>query len=133
MPGGIRPIDPDPHTTVEIPPEVTVEIVGPEGSTSGGTGGSVAPDPFALSAQEGKLRSVYLQGSTQAGKAFTACVRLDPDDEASYQAVIRERKAILTALAPLAEKPDLARKTTAFTLVRGLVPGATIRQAGVLR
>lgn len=96
--------------------------------------GPLPPGKGALEGPDGDgLRSVYLQGSTAAGAPFTVCIRIDPGDDASYQAVLAARREITALLAPLADDPTLARTHTAYGLVSQVVKGATIRQAGVLR
>jgi hypothetical protein len=82
---------------------------------------------------EGNLRSVYLSGTTAEGEPFSVMIRLGPEDEDSYQAVVGKRREILTALAPLASKPELARGKAAQKIVQKLLPEASIRQAGVVR
>jgi hypothetical protein len=47
--------------------------------------------------------------------------------------VLKNRRKILTALTPLASHPELAKGHAARRIVQQLVPGATIRQAGVVR
>jgi hypothetical protein len=82
---------------------------------------------------EGKFRSLYLTGATSDGTPFTVLLRVDPADEASYEALKAARKAILTALSPLVGTPELAQDQAASKLVTRLVPGATVRFAGVVR
>lgn len=118
-PGGIGP-PMFPPPTVEPPDTVPVDPDEP------------APPP-ATTAVENTLRSVYLNGKTRTGAMFTVLVRLDPGDDEAYARVLRERKAILAAMAPLAEDPDLAEEATGFHRVARLLPGVRIRDAGVVR
>lgn len=120
-PGG-DPTDPD----APLPPKPEICTIPPATDPDAGTG------TVGL-AVTSKLRDVYLSGSTGAGRAFSVLVRLDPGDEASYEAVIQARKRILAALAPLAEDATLAKGARAYRTVTSLVPGAVIRDAGVVR
>lgn len=115
------PIEP----VIQPPPEVTATVTTPETPTP--------PEPPPSGTVEGALRSLYLTGATSSGTPFTVLVRVDPDDEASYEAVKAARKAILTALSPLVGTPALAEDQAASKLVTRLVPGATVRFAGVVR
>lgn len=123
--GGMTDPDFDPEVVLHPPrvepPPLPATITPPE------------PPPAPSGALEGKFRSLYLTGSTSDGKAFTVLVRVDPDDEASYEALKAARKEILTALSPLVGTPALAQDQAASKLVTRLVPGATVRFAGVVR
>lgn len=145
MPGGLMPpaIDPaqptpggqpaPPPPTGAPAPLAPGSIIELEPAPAATPAPPSPPPQGEISEVEAGLRSVYLSGVTRGGDPFTACVRVDPDDEASYEAVVKRRREILSILSPLAEDATLARDGKAWRLVKGLVPGATIRQAGVLR
>ena len=120
--GGISVLDYDPEVVLQ-PPEPTTPVEA-----------TITPPALPPTGTvEGQFRSLYLTGATADGSAFTVLLRVDPTDEASYEALKAARKEILTALSPMVGTPALAQDQAASKLVTRLVPAATVRFAGVVR
>lgn len=129
VPELVPPPPPEPEPDVRLRGDIAV----PQHPETVPEPAPLPPKGCALTLPEGELRSVYLTGATAAGDPFTVLVRLDPADDASYQAVVERRQDILTALGPMATHPEMAGDKAAWKLVQKLVPGAAVRFAGVVR